>query len=195
MTTPLPNTIPSSSPISGTGGFLQPERIVRYFSLKSGDHIADLGAGHGYFTIPMARVVGGDGKVYAVDIQKTVLDIIRAKAKLEHLLNIEFIWGDLEQPRGSHLKDNFVDAVIIANVLFQSEDKTAALKEAYRVLRARGRLMIIEWSDENSSPLGPPQGLRVPKDYTKSMARQVGFEFDHEFQGGSHHYGLMFKKP
>ena len=73
---------------TNTGAFLEPDRIVKSFDLERGDYVADFGAGHGYFVIPLARTVGGDGKVYALDIQKEVLEIIRAKAKLEHLLNI-----------------------------------------------------------------------------------------------------------
>src|SRR3989338_9848578 len=92
--------------------FLEPERIVRYFGLERGDHAADFGAGHGYFTIPIARAVGGEGRVYALDIQKAALDIIRAKAKLEHLLNIDLIWADLDMPHGSRIKDKTLDFVL-----------------------------------------------------------------------------------
>ena len=106
-----------------TNTFLEPDRIVRSFGLEAGDHVADFGAGHGYFTIPMARLVGGDGKVYTIDIQKSVLDIIRARAKVEHLLNIEPVWADLDEPGGSKLKDKFLDFVVIANILFQAEKK------------------------------------------------------------------------
>lgn len=174
--------------------FLEPERIVRYFDLKSGDHVADFGAGHGYFTIGMARIVGGDGKVYALDIQKPVLDIIRAKAKLEHLLNIEPVWTDLDEPHGSKLKDKFLDFVVIANILFQAEKKENLFREAYRILRAGGRLAVVEW-DDTPAPMGPPLNLRVKKESAKSLALQAGLELEKEFEAGSHHYGLLFKKP
>ncbi|MBI2640680.1 MAG: methyltransferase domain-containing protein [Candidatus Sungbacteria bacterium] len=174
--------------------FLEPERIVRYFDLKPGDHVADFGAGHGFFTIPMARAVGGDGKVYAVDVQKSVLDIIRARAKLENLLNIEPIWADLDEPRGSKLKDKFLDLVVIANILFQAEKKDAIFREAHRILREGGRLAVVEW-DETPTPMGPPLTLRVKKDAAKSWAVGVGFELEKEFEAGSHHYGLLFHKP
>ena len=82
----------------GAGNFLRPEQIVQQLGLKKGDYVADFGAGHGYFTIPIARLVGGDGRVYALDIQKPVLEVIRAKAKLEHLLNVELMWVNLEAP-------------------------------------------------------------------------------------------------
>ena len=174
--------------------FLEPERVVRYFELKSGDHVADFGAGHGYFTIPMARLVGGDGKVYALDIQRSVLDIIRTKAKLEHLLNIETVWADLDEPHGSKLKDRFIDFVVIANILFQAEKKGNLFREAYRILSEGGRLAMVEW-DQTPAPMGPAMQLRVKKETAQSMAREAGFELDKEFEAGSHHYGLLFRKP
>lgn len=176
-----------------TSAFLEPERIVRYFDLKAGDHVADFGAGHGYFSIPMARIVGGDGKVYALDIQKSVLDIIRAKAKLEHLLNIEPVWADLDEPQGSKLKDKFIDFVVIANILFQAEKKDNIFREAHRILREGGKLAVVEW-DETPAPMGPQLNLRVKKDTAKGLALQAGFETEKEFEAGSHHYGLLFVK-
>ena len=163
------------------------------FGLRVGDHVADFGAGHGYFTIPMARAVGGDGKVYAIDVQKEVLDIIRAKAKVEHLLNIEPMWADLDQPHGSKLKEGYIDLVMIANMLFQTEQKEQLLKEAYRVLRSGGRLAIVEW-DESPAPLGPPPALRIKKEKVRGLGIAAGFEIDREFEAGSHHYGLLFIK-
>ncbi len=182
--------------------FLEPERIVRYFGLVPGDHVADFGAGHGYFTILMARIVGGDGKVYALDVQRSVLDIIRAKAKLEHLLNIESVWADLDEPHGSKLKEKFIDFVVIANILFQAEKKDALFREAHRILREGGRLAVVEW-DETPAPLpaqvgqagmGPPLNLRVKKESAKSLAVNAEFELEKEFEAGSHHYGLLFVK-
>lgn len=175
--------------------FLEPERIVRYFGLERGDHAADFGAGHGYFTIPMARAVGGDGRVYALDIQKAALDIIRSKARIEHLLNIDLIWTDLDMPRGSKLKDKFLDFVLISNILFQMENKERLFEEAFRALREKGALAVVEW-DETPTPLGPALGLRVKKADAMRLAKDAGFEeLDREFEAGSHHYGLLFRKP
>lgn len=161
--------------------------------------MADFGAGHGFFTIPMARVVGGNGKVYAIDIQKSVLDIIRAKAKVEHLLNIEPVWADLDEIGGSLLKDDFIDFVTVANILFQTEKKEMIMREAYRILRQGGRMAVVEWDlQENIEPskyrVGPPPDLRIKKETVKNLALQAGFKLDREFSAGSHHYGLLFKK-
>ena len=173
--------------------FAEPDRIIQYCDIKKGDYIADFGAGHGYFAIPLARKVGGDGKVYAIDIQRNVLDVIRSKAKLEHLLNIECIWADLDLPNGSKLKDGFVNFVLISNSLFQAENKAAYFFESARVLGENGRLVVIEW-DDIPTPLGPPVSQRVKKTTVRDLALRAGFSFDREFEAGSHHYGLLFYK-
>ncbi len=173
--------------------FLEPNKLVKSFNLESGDYIADFGTGHGFFAMAMARMVGGNGKVYAIDIQKSELEIIRARAKIEHLLNIETLWADLDQPQGSRLKDQSIDFVLIANMLFQSENKPVMIQEAYRVLREKGRLAIIEW-DETPGLMGPPQTMRVSKESLKDLGTKAGFKTNQEFEAGSHHYGLLFEK-
>lgn len=180
-------------PTSASQGFLSPDVIIKQLKLEAGDHVADFGAGHGFFTIPMARAVGGDGKVFAIDVQKPVLDIIRAKAKVDHLLNIEPVWGNLEEIGGSKLKDKFIDVVIVANVLFQAEDKFTLLREAYRILKEGGRLAVVEW-DMSSTSLGPPIAIRIPKDEVKKFVLSTGFSFDREIPTGAHHFGLLFVK-
>lgn len=178
---------------SGTAGFLHPERILRYLDIRPGMNVADFGAGAGHFSIPAARLVGENGKVYAIDIQKSSLDFIKSKANLEHLLRVETVWADLELPKGSRLLDNAVDLVIIANILFQSEKKSEVMREAWRILRSGGRLAILEW-DETPFPVGPPMMLRVQKSSAKRLAEEAGFALEKEFEAGSHHYGLLFKK-
>ncbi|MDO8600589.1 MAG: methyltransferase domain-containing protein [bacterium] len=174
--------------------FLHPERIVARFDLKPGEKAADFGAGGGFFTIPMARCVGPEGGVYAIDIQKHNLDVIKAKARLEHLLNIEYVWGNLEILGGSKIKNESVDFVIISNILFQAEKRQEVLREALRVLKKGGRCALLEW-DESKFSFGPPMESRVPKRTAQGSAQSVGFELEKEFEAGSHHYGLMLRKP
>ncbi len=175
--------------------FLQPQRVVAGLGLKAGDQAADFGAGHGYFTIPLARAVGTEGKVYALDIQKHALDVIRAKVQLEHLLNIDYIWADLEAPRGSRLKDAWCEAVIIANILFQAAEKDALFQEAYRILAAGGRLIVVEWNETPENTIGPRPEVRVGKARALELATNAGFEFEKECEAGSRHYCILFHKP
>lgn len=196
MIRPMPVPEPAGTKVdtgAGSGGFLQPERIVARLDIRPGMVVADFGAGSGYFSIPAARKVGENGKVYAIDIQPHAVDLIRSRANLEHLRNIETVWADLERPQGSHLPDNAVDFVIVANILFQAEAKSEVFKEARRVLRTGGQLAVLEW-DETPFPAGPPMTLRTPKAGVKRMAGEVGLELEKEFDAGSHHFGLLFIK-
>ncbi|OHA04349.1 MAG: hypothetical protein A2934_04255, partial [Candidatus Sungbacteria bacterium RIFCSPLOWO2_01_FULL_47_10] len=133
-------------------------------------------------------------KVYALDIQKEALSLIRARAKIEHLLNIETVRADLELPRGSKLKDESADFVLISNILFQAEKKNEIIAESFRVLKPGGRLAIFEW-DQSASTGGPPMRLRIPPNTAKTFAQNAGFALDREFSAGSHHYGFIFRKP
>ncbi len=173
--------------------FIDPKQIVRSFELEPGDHVADFGAGHGFYTIEMAKKVGGNGKVYAIDVQKSALDMVRAKAKHENLVNIEPIWADLDNPVHLKIKDNFIEFVLISNVLHQAEKKQLLLETAFRLLQKGGRMAVIDW-DNTISPLGPPLLLRVKKEVVKNGAAAAGFVFIKEFEAGSHHYGLLFEK-
>lgn len=102
--------------------------------------------------------------------------------------------GGFGAAAGSHLPEAGADFVIIANILLQSEKKQEVLAEANRVARSGGNLAILEW-DETPFPAGPPQALRVPKHLAKRLAEEAGFKLEKEFEAGSHHYGLLFKKP
>ncbi len=176
----------------GPEEFVRPENVIEDWGLKKGDHVADFGSGHGFLTLPIARAVGAEGKVYALDIQKPTLDIIRSRARLLHLLNIECIWADLEHTGGSKLKDAFIDFVVIANIAFQVESKDVMFKEAHRILRPTGRLAVIEWNER--SRIGPPRELRVPKKKIIELAQLTGFHFDREFNADANHYGILFAK-
>lgn len=172
---------------------MHPERVVSHLEVQKGMVVADFGAGAGFYTIPLARLVGEIGKVYAIDIQKTSLDLIKSKAQLERLLNVETVWADLELSEGSRLPVGSVDVVIVSNILFQVEKKLEVLQEAYRVLKPRGRIAVVEW-DETPFPGGPPVEYRVSKRLVQSLLAKTGFGLDREFEAGSHHYGLLYRK-
>jgi len=174
------------------GGFLNPESIVKEFGLKQGMQVADFGCGAGYFTIAMAKLVGEEGNIYALDVLKTALESVRSRAKIEGLLNIRTIWANLELKGGSKLEDESMDLVLLANILFQSSKKVSIIREAKRVLKEGGKMIVIEWKARQ--PFGPPEDLIVDKDLIKEKIEKEGFVFSKEIPAGHNHWGLVFIK-
>ena len=173
--------------------FIEPEAIVKVLDILPGMRVADFGAGAGFYTIPVAKRVGTAGRVYAFDIRKEVLEIIRSKARERRLSNVETLRADLETKEGSHLKDNAVDIVIISNILFQIEHKKNLAEEAFRILKPSGRTVLMEWNEEKKI-LGPMLAHRVNRQEAEEIFLKTGFSFEKEFNAGESHYGLIFKK-
>lgn len=175
------------------GAFLKPEEVLETWDVRPGDKIADFGCGAGFFVIPLAQRVGSQGKIYAFDIRPEALEATHAKARLFHLLNVDTIRADLETPLGSGLKNESIDKILIANILFQAENKEALIGEALRILKVGGSLAVIEWSDEKNIG-GPSLDNRLGKSEVKQLFEKNGLALFKEFNAGSHHYGLIFKK-
>lgn len=173
--------------------FVDPEKIIEALNIVPGMSAADFGCGAGFYSIPLARAVGSQGKIYALDIRKEMLEIIRSKARTFRLANIETIWTDLERPEGSNLKDTSMDVVVISNILFQIENKENLAKEASRILKPGGKLVLVEWAEEER-PIGPPIKERVNRNEAENIFLKTGLMLDREFAAGEHHYGLLFKK-
>ena len=177
----------------GTGGFMNPDEIVLSFGLKDGMKVADFGSGAGYFTILMGKIVGESGKVTALDIMETALDSVRVKAKGAGLENIETVRANLEVLGSSGLASESQDAALLANILFQSPKKEAIIREATRVLKKEGMLIIIDWK-KGSAGFGPPEDLRTDEDTMKNMAGAEGLSLTSSINAGTFHYGMIFKK-
>lgn len=171
--------------------FLKPEEHIEEFGLREGQTVADFGAGSGTYALLAAEAVGETGKVYAVEVQRDFLPLIKDAAKAKGLENVEVLWGDFEIPGGSKLKDAATDAVILANTLFQLEDKTGAAREAKRVLKQGGKMIVIDWEDSFGN-MGPAKEHVVKKSEARELFEKAGFAFVREFPAGDHHYGLLF---
>ena len=176
------------------GGFTHPDRIVQNLNIPVGASIADFGCGSGYFTLLLARLVGPSGKIFAIDVQQKALDVVRAKALDSGVRNITYTRANLEKENGSALADRSQDMVLLANILFQSKNKVAIVREACRVLRSGGELVMIDWLPE--TPFGPKDtGWKLSKEEGHALAQENGMEFIKEFTASINHWGLLFKKP
>lgn len=168
--------------------FSDPKIILSQFGISQGICVVDLGSGAGGFARPAKEMVGEDGVVYAVDIQKELLD------KLHHdAPEIEVVWADLEKEKHTRLRDGIADVVIIANMLFQVENKQHVLREAHRLLKTKGRVLFIDWKDSFGG-LGPHEEAILSKMEAQKLLEEAGFVVENDIDAGDHHYGFVVRK-
>jgi|SRR3989344_4051775 len=173
--------------------FLNPEKVIEEWDVRPGDLIADFGCGAGFFSIPLGKRVGSNGRVYALDIRPEALEAVRAKIKLLHLFNVETSRADLERERGSGLKSETIDKVIIANILFQTENKKSIAEEANRILKPGGSVIVVEWNEEKTNA-GPILPAKVSEQEVEKIFEEAGFSLAKKIGAGTHHYCLIYKK-
>jgi len=172
---------------------VDPAKVVSELRLRQGINIAEFGAGQGHYIIPLAKAVGGSGLVYGIDIQKDLLLKFLKESKAQHLDNVRAVWGDLETTGGSKLPDEEVDMVIAANILFQVKHKNELIREANRILKSNGRLIIIDWSS-SAGLLGPKPEHLVNKESIKALCAENNFTFISDMQIDKFHFMLKFAK-
>ena len=139
--------------------WLPPSEVLAHLELRPGLTVADIGAGTGYFAIPIAKAIAPDGKVFAVDVEPQMLDMVRQKLFIaEAPRNIELVQGESTQ---TNLPDGCADRVLMANVWHEFDDHGAVLREMQRVLRPGGHIAILDWRPDVDHPPGPPLDHRI----------------------------------
>lgn len=174
--------------------FTDPIKNLKAFGLREDNIVADLGAGTGFYSVPAGKMVPR-GKVYAVEIVRDFLTTIKDKVKESRLSNVEILWGNIEKLGGTKIRDGVVDAVIASNVLHQVEDKNKFIEEIKRILKVKGKVLLIDWSTgvSGSSHLA---GLKmaVPKNKAQEMFERKGFILERDINTGAYHYGMILIK-
>ena len=176
---------------SGTE-LINPFKLLERVGIREGQFVADLGCGSlGHFVFPAAQLVGGKGKVFAVDIQRSVLDHIEKLAKEQQFWNVQPIWSDIDVYRATHIEPATLDLTLLINNLFLSQNRDHLVKEMARLTRPGGRIVVVEWK-ASKSPIGPPTENRIDVEVAKKMLKTPLFELYDEFEAGPYHYGLIY---
>lgn len=170
--------------------FSDPSLNLSRLGLVDGMKVIDLGAGSGFYSIEAARRVGNTGRVYAIDVQKDLLDRLRALGVGQGIRNIEVIWGNAEKIGGTKLREAIADRVIASNILFQIEKPDEFALEVKRILKSGGKLLLVDWS--GLTPLGPK--TFVSEKQAQTLFEKNGFTLDQSFGAGDHHYGLVLTR-
>ena len=125
-----------------------PAKLMTALKLKPGDTVADIGCGSGYFTFRMAEAVGATGKVFAVDIQPEMLEIVRKRMKERNLANIQGVLGEIQDPK---LPPASTDLILLVDVYHEFSHPWEMTRGMIRALKPGGRIAFVEYRLEDPS--------------------------------------------
>jgi len=153
--------------------WLPPIEVLEAMCIHLGETVADVGAGTGYFSLPLAQTVGPQGKIYSVDAQEEMLSLLRQKLDEATLFNVELIHAEADN---TGLPVSSCDRFFVANVWHEFDDHTAVLLEASRILKPGGRIAILDWRTDVDPVAGPPLGHRLNSSHAVALLRSEGFQ-------------------
>ncbi len=180
--------------IPGGKELIDAQKTLETAGIIEGMRVGDLGCGaRGLFALQTAKLVGRKGLVYAIDILKNILHGIEINAKEYGLSNIKTVWSDLEIYGATKIQENSLDMCLLINVLFQTKDDKTVIREAARLLKNGGRLLVVDW-EKTGAPFGPKVEERVNVDALKKFAQEIDMILEKEFEPGPYHFATVFIK-
>jgi ubiquinone/menaquinone biosynthesis C-methylase UbiE len=164
-----------------------PETILGEAGLRKGLIFIDIGCGSGFFSIPAAKVVGPQGKVYALDIDQQAISLLQKRAAAENLKNIETEAGNAED---CLFCEGCADIVFFGIVLHDFNDPAKVLLTAKKMLKATGRVVDLDWKREPMD-IGPPLQIRFDEKQAMRLIEKAGFKIDSVRDVGSFQYIIV----
>ncbi len=157
---------------------MPPGEVIGLLQLQPGMDVADIGAGTGFFALPLARAIGPSGTLWAVDLQPEMLQILEGKLGQDGAPpNVVARAGEAAR---SGLPDRACDVAFLANIWHELDEHGLVLAEMRRILLPGGRIAILDWRADVPPPPGPPLEHRIaPEQTAASLAsghwRDVSF--------------------
>lgn len=149
---------------------LPPSEILAPLSIQTGDVVADIGCGPGFFTLPAAEMTSGT--VYGVDVEPQMLDYLTERAKESGIKNIQVVQSDAEH---INLPDASADKLMYAFVLHEVGDLGQGIAEMKRLLRPGGKVLVLEW-EKKETEAGPPVEERLEAAELERELQKSGFQ-------------------
>jgi ubiquinone/menaquinone biosynthesis C-methylase UbiE len=147
----------------------RPDLLLATLHLKPGDAVADIGAGTGFYTRRMAKLVGDQGLIYAVEIQQEMLDLLTNKMAELNIRNVKPVLGTITDPR---LPPESIDLVLMVDVYHEFDYPREMIEAICRALKPAGRIVFVEFRGEDPNvPIKPVHKMTVAQ-VRKEMSLQ-----------------------
>jgi len=171
----------------------KPEQIMAALAFRPGERVADVGAGSGYFTLPVARAVGPEGKVWAVDIKQTMLDYIEARLGEEGLGNVELVLAEPDDPK---LPAAGVDTILMVDTMHYVRDRSAYAAKLAAALAPEGRLVIVDfrYDPEAEREFAPPPEQQVKREALDADLATAGLRVVESYDFLPEQYFVVYQK-
>ncbi len=156
----------------------KPDQIIEAIALRPGQSIADIGSGGGYFSLRFARIVGKEGRVYAVDTKPEFLEYVKNSARGKGLDNVipTLVSGDeLDLPEKN------LDLIFMRNVTHHIPNRVEYFKSLKRFLKPDGRIAIIEYKKGKIFTFRGLFGHYVPKETIVQEMKEAGYLLENDF--------------
>ena len=167
-----------------------PAQALALIGIRPGMVVADIGAGTGYMTTRISPLVGPTGKVYANDIQPSLLRILQDKVRAAHLTNVEIVLGSETETR---LPDNAIDLALLVDVYHELWHPQEMLRSIRRSLKPGGELVLVEYRKEDLSiPIAPTHRMSVAD--ARREVEAEGFTFERVVPGLPRQHIIIFRR-
>lgn len=170
--------------------FVSPAKILDEVGLAAGMDVIDYGSGAGHWTISAAKKVRPDGRVLAIEDDINLLNLLKSKAELESIGNIDIEELSLESGESKLAKPS--DLVIVSNIFHLIEDKQKFAHKISKLVKTGGKLLFIDWVPKKTL-FGPPLELRIGEEDVMRYFSDAGLHFLCTVTTGIEHFGLVFK--
>jgi ubiquinone/menaquinone biosynthesis C-methylase UbiE len=168
----------------------QPEKAIAQLNLKPGMWVGDVGAGTGFYSIRIAKIVAPSGFVYANDIQPGMLELLRAHAAAQHVINIVPVLGTESDPKLPTAK---LDLVLLVDVYHEFSHPQQMLHHLGDSLKSTGELVLLEFRKEDLSvPIRPEHKMSLTE--VKTEVTPEGFVFDKAVETLPRQHIIFFRK-
>jgi ubiquinone/menaquinone biosynthesis C-methylase UbiE len=170
---------------------LKIDEVVAVMSLRPGDRVADIGAGSGLFEVPLAKTVGSEGIVYAVDIDAGFFPEIKKRASQAGLSNVQTILGKFTDPA---LPEKNVDVALLHDVLHHIAERQAYLSTLTRYLAPKARVVVVDYEGSQGPHPNEPE-LQVTREQLAAWMKAAGLTQIQEVKLFPMKFFLIYARP